>query len=273
MAHARGQMEERLTGKTSVKPAAGKPGAVLITGGASGIGLATARHLVDKGWRVAVLDRDESALEAARKVLPKTKSVRFGTLDVTDESAVERTVAETAEAFLGLTGVVNSAGIAMDRHTLDMPVDMFRKILDVNVTGTFMVGRACARIMRGKGGSIVNIASVSGLRGSKGRAAYGASKGAVVTLTQVMANDLARYGIRVNAIAPGPVETPMVKAVHTDGDRALYARYIPMRRYAEPAEMASVIAFLLDPTQSSYVTGEIIAVDGGYRGAGIIADD
>jgi NAD(P)-dependent dehydrogenase (short-subunit alcohol dehydrogenase family) len=121
-------------------------------------------------------------------------------------------------------------------------------------------------------GAIVNVASISGLRGSKGRSAYGASKGAVVNLTQVMANDLAPHGIRVNAVAPGPVETPMVKALHTATDRELYNRYIPMRRYAEPCEIASVIHFLLDESQSSFVTGEIIAVDGGYRGAGIIVD-
>jgi NAD(P)-dependent dehydrogenase (short-subunit alcohol dehydrogenase family) len=194
-------------------------------------------------------------------------------LDVTDEKAVERAVATTVEAFGGLTGVVNSAGIAADKHVLDTPADLFRKILDVNVVGTFLVGRAAARTMMDTGGgAIVNIASISGLRGSKGRSAYGASKGAVVTLTQVMANDLAPFAIRVNAVAPGPVETPMVQAIHTPEDRALYHRYIPMKRYGQPAELASVIHFLLDETQSGYVTGEIIAVDGGYRGAGIIVE-
>jgi NAD(P)-dependent dehydrogenase (short-subunit alcohol dehydrogenase family) len=117
------------------------------------------------------------------------------------------------------------------------------------------------------------MASVSGLRGSKGRSAYGASKGAVVTLTQVLANDLARYAIRVNAVAPGPVDTPMVRTMHTDKDRALWARHVPMRRYAEPGEIATVVEFLLDSTRSGYVTGEIIAADGGFRGAGIIAED
>ena len=122
-----------------------------------------------------------------------------------------------------IEGVVNCAGIARDVTTLDHPVDVFRKILDVNVTGTFIVGRAAARKMAGrKRGAIVNIASVSGLRGSKGRAGYGASKGAIVTLTQVMANDLAEHGIRVNAIAPGPIETPMIKAMHTAADRELW---------------------------------------------------
>jgi NAD(P)-dependent dehydrogenase (short-subunit alcohol dehydrogenase family) len=134
------------------------------------------------------------------------------------------------------------------------------------------VARAAARIMKAakSGGAIVNISSVSGLRGSKGRVAYGASKGAVVTMTQVLANDLANLGIRVNAIAPGPIETPMVKQVHSEADRALYMRYVPMARYGEPKEIATAVAFLLDDEAAGYITGEILAVDGGYRGAGII---
>jgi NAD(P)-dependent dehydrogenase (short-subunit alcohol dehydrogenase family) len=251
------------------------PGRVaLVTGGASGIGRATAELLLGKGWKVAILDRDEKALDAVRKTHERLKACRIEALDVTDEAAVEAALARTVEAFGPVTGVLNSAGIAADRHVLDTPADVFRRILDVNVVGTFLVGRTAARVMKDHGGgSIVNVASISGLRGSKGRAAYGASKGAVVTLTQVMANDLARHSIRVNAVAPGPVETPMIKALHTTEDRALYARYIPMRRYAEPREIATVVHFLLDPAQSSYVTGEIVAVDGGYRGAGIIVDD
>ncbi len=143
----------------------------------------------------------------------------------------------------------------------------------MNVVGTFIVARAAARIMKDRcGGAIVNLSSVSGLRGSKGRSAYGASKGAVAVLTQVMATDLARYGIRVNAVAPGPVDTAMVKAMHTDADRALWARHIPMRRYAEPDEIAAVIELLLDGTRSGYMTGAVVPVDGGFAGAGIIAD-
>jgi NAD(P)-dependent dehydrogenase (short-subunit alcohol dehydrogenase family) len=254
--------------------AATKPLVALVTGGGSGIGLATAERLLASGWKVAILDRDEKALEAQRQRHGGNPAVFVAPLDVTDEPAAERVVGRVAEALGGLDGVVNSAGIAADIPALDTPVDLFRKIIDVNVTGTFIVARAAARIMKDRGGgAIVNMASVSGLRGSKGRSAYGASKGAVVTLTQVLANDLARFSIRVNAVAPGPVDTPMVKAMHVDKDRALWARHLPMRRYAEPAEIASVIEFLLDGTRSSYMTGEIVAVDGGFRGAGIIADD
>jgi NAD(P)-dependent dehydrogenase (short-subunit alcohol dehydrogenase family) len=254
--------------------AAAKPRVALITGGASGIGLATSERLLAAGWRVAIVDRDEKALEAQRGKHSGSSNVLVASLDVTDEPAARQTVGRIVEALGGLDGVVNSAGIAADIPALDTPVDLFRKVLDINVVGTFIVARAAASIMKDRGGgAIVNMASVSGLRGSKGRSAYGASKGAVVVLTQVLANDLARYGIRVNAVAPGPVDTPMVETMHTAADRALWTRHIPMRRYAEPGEIASVIEFLLDGEKSSYVTGEIVAADGGFRGAGIIAEE
>lgn len=245
-----------------------------ITGGASGIGLATTERLLAVGWKVAVADRDEAALQSwsERATSP---GVLLAPFDVTDEGAAQAAIARVVEALGGLDGLVNAAGIAADIPALDTPVELFRKILDVNVTGTFIVARVAARVMkeRGVGGAIVNLSSVAGLRGSKGRSAYGASKGAVAVLTQVLATDLARYGIRVNAVAPGPVDTPMVKAMHTPADRALWTRHIPMRRYGTPAEIAGVIEFLLDGTRSGYMTGEIVAVDGGFRGAGIIADD
>lgn len=245
-----------------------------ITGGASGIGLATARRLLDAGWKVAMADRDGSALAGLPAELAPSNRILHAELDVTDEAAVAAVIDRAAEALGGLDGVVNSAGIAADIPALDTPVDLFRRIMDVNVTGTFIVARAASRRMRATGGgAIVNLASVAGVRGSKGRSAYGTSKGAVITLTQVLANDLARYNIRVNAVAPGPVDTPMVKTMHSPSDRALWARHIPMRRYGTPEEIASVVEFLLDGTRSGYVTGEIVAADGGFRGAGIIAED
>ena len=240
----------------------------LITGGASGIGLATAKRLLEAGWKVALADRDEKLLADVARELGAPKRVFTSALDVTDEAAAEKVVAMSAEALGGLDGVVNSAGIAADIHALETPVALFRKILDVNVVGTFIVARAAARIMKDRGGgSIVNISSISGVRGSKGRSAYGSSKAAVIVLTQVLANDLGRYGIRVNA-----VDTPMVKELHSEADRKLWLRYLPLRRYGTPEEIAMAIEFLLDGTHSGYITGEVLGVDGGFRGAGIMLD-
>jgi NAD(P)-dependent dehydrogenase (short-subunit alcohol dehydrogenase family) len=246
----------------------------LVTGGGSGIGLAAAERLIGDGWRIAVVDRSEQALEGARRALGAPKAWQPFACDVTDEPAVVATVRAAAARLGPITGVVNSAGIAADVPALDTTAELFRRILDVNVVGTFLVAREAAKAMKETGGgAIVNIASISGLRGSKGRSAYGASKGAVITLTQVLANDLARYRIRVNAVAPGPVETPMVGELHTPADRVTFHRFIPMRRYAVPAEIASAIRFLLDEREAAYITGEILAVDGGFRGAGVMVEE
>src|SRR5947209_1447618 len=243
--------------------------AAIVTGGASGIGLATVECLLAAGWRVTALDRDEAALAKLRGA--HGEKVRTGVLDVTDEAAADAAVKESANAFGCIDGVVNSAGIGLDKPALDTSIAEFRKVLDINVTGTFIVARAVARIMkRQSSGAIVNLASIAGMRGSKGRVAYGAANGTVINLTQVMAVDLARYGIRVNAVAPGPVDTPLVQAVHTPAVRRAYMHHTPMRRYATADEIARAILFLLDGAQSSYVTGTILPVDGGFSGAGMM---
>jgi NAD(P)-dependent dehydrogenase (short-subunit alcohol dehydrogenase family) len=240
---------------------AAERGVLAVTGGASGIGLAIAEAALGQGWRLAVADRDAAALARAAARLGPGRAT--GTeLDVTDEAAVDAWI--TAAAGLGpIRGLVTAAGIAADIPALDTPADRFRRILDVNVTGTFLCARAAGRAMRdhGAGGAIVTIASVSGLRGGKGRVAYGASKAAVINLTQVLAVDLARHGIRANAICPGPVETPMVAAIHGPEVRQQWLSRVPMRRYAQPAELAGMTLALLDDAVSGYVTGQAIAVD------------
>ncbi len=258
---------------TKAKSGADRARVALVTGAASGIGRATVDVLRREGWLIAAIDQNVAAVEALTQQLGPTPKVLTAAVDVTDEAAVKDIIATVVEEFGGIDGVVNSAGIAADVPALETTADMFRKILDVNVVGSFLIAKVAAEAMRKAkhGGAIVNLASVSGLRGSKGRVAYGASKGAVVTMTQVLANDLAQYGIRVNAVAPGPIETAMIQKHHTAADRALWLRYVPQNRYGKPEDVGEAIAFLLDESRASFITGEVLAVDGGFRGAGVIA--
>jgi NAD(P)-dependent dehydrogenase (short-subunit alcohol dehydrogenase family) len=248
-------------------------GVTIVTGGASGIGLAIAKALLREGWKVIIADLAKDPLDAAGAELEllagdATKSI---IMDVADEASVVAALADCEAGFGPVRGLVNSAGIARDVPFFDTSVALFRKTLDVNLTGTFTVAREAGKLMRAHGGgAIVNIASVSGQRGNIGRSAYGASKGGVITLTQVMACELAPIGIRVNAIAPGPIETPLVKAIHTDEVRAGWLQVVPQRRYGAPEEIAGAAAFLLDGTKSSFVTGHILNVDGGFAAAGLL---
>lgn len=245
---------------------------VIVTGGASGIGLAAVEALLAEGWRVVAADVDAVAVEKARAQLAgHGDRVCVEVADISDEAQVVDLVTRTQGEFGPLWGVVNSAGIARDVPALDTSVALFREILDVNLVGTFLVAREAARVMKENGGgAIVNIASVSGIRGNLGRSAYGASKGGVLVLTQILAVEFAPFNIRVNGIAPGPIETPMVKAMHTAEARAGWMKTVPMRRYAVPSEVSGGIAFLLDETKSSFITGQTLNVDGGFTAGGLI---
>jgi NAD(P)-dependent dehydrogenase (short-subunit alcohol dehydrogenase family) len=248
-------------------------GVAVVTGGGSGIGLAIAEALLDDGWKLLIADLSADALSAARTRLEARgrNSVKFVQMDVSDETSILASLKGCEDGFGPVRGLVNSAGIGRDVPFFETSVQLFRKILDINLVGTFTVAREVGRLMKAHGGgSIVNIASVSGQRGNVGRSAYGASKGGVITLTQVMACELAPDNIRVNAIAPGPIETPLVKEMHNDVVRAGWLRHVPQRRYASPDEIAGAASFLLDEAKSSFVTGHILNVDGGFAAAGLL---
>ncbi len=246
---------------------------VVVTGAGSGIGLSTTELLIDGGWHVIAADRDAAALDRLRERHGNQEdSLTTVALDITDEKAIAALAEKCRNLSAPLAALVNSAGIGSNVRFADTTADQFRRIYDINVVGAFALSQALAPILRENGGgSIVHIASVSGIMGNLGRSAYGASKGALITLTKIMAVELADDLIRVNAIAPGPIETPMVKENHTAVTREEWHRTVPMRRYGQPEEIATAIAFLVDGRQSSYVTGQILAVDGGFTSAGLMA--
>ena len=248
-------------------------GVAIVTGGASGIGLAIAKALLGDGWKILIADLAQGPLDAARAQLEpiRANATKCVVMDVANEASVIAGLRGCEDGFGPVRGMVNSAGIGCDIPFFDTSVEQFRKVLDINLTGTFTVAREAGKLMRSHGGgAIVNIASISGQRGNLGRSAYGASKGGVITLTQVMACELAPQNIRVNAIAPGPIETPLVKAMHDDVVRAGWLKAVPQRRYATPDEIAGAAIFLLDDSKSSFVTGHILNVDGGFAAAGLL---
>lgn len=240
---------------------------VIVTGGASGIGLAAVERLLDDGWPVAVIDQNEEALSDVQEEL-SGEDVMFLPADVTDEDLVAEAFDRIVDAVGPVGGLVNSAGVIHDVPVMETSPELFRQILDVNVVGSFICAKASIERMA-ETLSIVNIGSVAGLLGSKGRVAYGSSKAAVKLMTEVMANELGARDIRVNCVAPGPVNTPLIARLHTPEDRKLWTDRVPQKRYCEPVEIAAAISFLISP-EASFVNGHTLTVDGGFSVAGIM---
>jgi NAD(P)-dependent dehydrogenase (short-subunit alcohol dehydrogenase family) len=240
----------------------------LVTGAARGIGLATAKRFLADGWRVALLDIERPLLDDAVAALADPDHTLAICCDVSDAVAVAAAIAAVQGRFGRLDALVNNAGIAVFAPLLETEDQDWNRVLAVNLTGPFLCTKAAAPLMREHGGAIVNITSISAVRASTLRSAYGTSKAGLAHLTKQLAVELASLGIRVNAVAPGPVDTAMAKAVHSPEIRADYHDAIPLNRYGLEEELAEAIFFLCSD-RASYITGQILAVDGGFDAAGI----
>ena len=241
----------------------------LVTGAARGIGLASAQWFLDHGYAVALLDIDSATLQTAVAALVPAERVLALPADVRDAQQVARAVAVVEARFGRLDALVNNAGIAVFKPLLDTAFDEWRDVMATNLDGPFLCTQAAAPLMlRGGGGAVVNIASISGLRASTLRVAYGTSKAALIHLTKQQAAELGDVGIRVNCIAPGPVDTAMAQLVHSAAIRAAYHDSIPLGRYGTPEEIAAGIGFLCSDA-ASYINGQTLAVDGGFDATGI----
>ncbi|MBK7061208.1 MAG: SDR family oxidoreductase [Rubrivivax sp.] len=240
-----------------------------VTGGARGIGLAIGQWFLADGWQVALIDNNAETLFPAATALGQPERVLPLHCDVSIPEQVAQAVQAVVERFGRIDALVNNAGVAVFKRIGATSFEEWRYVMNTNLDGPFICTQAVAPVMlRNGGGAVVNIASISGLRASTMRVAYGTSKGALIHLTKQQAIELGDAGIRVNAVAPGPVETEMAKQVHDETIRRDYFDAIPLRRYGSTEEIASAVGYLCSPA-ASYINGQVLAVDGGFDASGV----
>lgn len=237
----------------------------IVTGAARGIGLAAAKLFLEAGWRVAMVDREAETLAAEAELLDGALAIDA---DVSRPKAAARMVEATLAAFGRVDALVNNAGVADFGPLEATSFETWRQVMATNLDGVFLCSQAAIPALKASRGAIVNIASISGLRGSTLRVAYGTSKAAVVHLTKQQAAELGAYGVRANCVSPGPVATKMAEAVHTPEIVAAYHDAIPLDRYGTEREIAEAILFLASD-RAAYVTGQMLAVDGGFDATGV----
>ncbi|PHQ96690.1 MAG: 3-oxoacyl-ACP reductase [Marinosulfonomonas sp.] len=237
----------------------------LVTGAARGIGLATTQLFLEEGWQVAMIDRDGPELAKAAQGLSNVHAIDC---DVSISNQVDGMIGEVVDTYGGIDALVNNAGVADFGQIEDTSFAKWRTVMETNLDGVFLCSQAAIPALKKSSGAIVNIASISGSRASTLRVAYGTSKAAVRHLTRQQAVELGEFGIRANCVAPGPVRTKLAMAVHSPEIIAAYHDAIPLNRYGSERELAEVIVFLCSD-KASYVTGQTIAVDGGFESAGV----
>ncbi|MCY4336013.1 MAG: SDR family NAD(P)-dependent oxidoreductase [Litoreibacter sp.] len=237
----------------------------IVTGAARGIGLATTRLFLEQGWQVAMVDRDADELRTVQAGLGRTMAVIY---DVSEPEQVDAMIAEVVTGFGQIDAVVNNAGVADFGPIEETDFARWRRIMATNLDGVFLVSQAAVPALKATRGALVNIASISGLRASTLRVAYGTSKAAVIQLTKQQAAELGEYGIRANCVCPGPVRTKLAMAVHSQEIIDAYHDAIPLNRYGSEEEIAEAIVFLCSE-KASYITGQVLAADGGFESTGV----
>lgn len=237
----------------------------VVTGGCRGIGLAATEIFLEQGWRVVMVDRDSEELKAASSGLENVLPIDA---DISDPTQVDRMIAETIDVFGRIDALINNAGVALFSPANRTRFEEWREVMATNLDGVFLCTQAATPALAETKGAIVNIASISGLRASTLRVAYGTSKAGVIHLTKQFATELGELGIRVNCVAPGPVRTKLAMAVHAPEIISAYYDAIPLNRYGEAREIAEAIVFLCTE-KASFITGQTLAVDGGFDATGV----